>query len=405
MTDSASLPLADVTVLDFTRVLSGPFATLLLADLGATVWKVEHPEIGDETRTMEPIVGEFSHYFVALNRNKSSIAIDLSTPKGKELALGLVAHADVVIENFRPGVADRLGIGERDVNQSNPRAVYCSISGFGHSGPDAHRPAYDVAIQAMSGVMSLTGEPDRPPVRAGVPVADLVAGMMADIAILARLHEREVTGVGGSIDLSMLDSMASMLTYIASRYFSTGSAPVRQGTGHAGVVPYGAFQASDGLVVLATIAEGYWPRLCEVLGLTSLRDDPLYATNKLRTERRNEVNAIITARLSTNTVAHWDRLLTAANIPCAPLRSVEEALADPQLVARQMVATMEWPGRGPTSVIASPFTLGGVEKPAPITPPALGDDTAAILTSVLGLDEDEIAKLVRSRVIGARSSA
>jgi formyl-CoA transferase/CoA:oxalate CoA-transferase len=367
--------------------------------LGATIWKVEHPNGGDETRVMEPIVGEFSHYFAALNRNKSSLAIDLSSEEGRSLALGLAERADIVIENFRPGVAKRLGIGEEQIHERNPRVVYCSISGFGQTGAEAHRPAYDVAIQAMSGVMAITGEPDGPPVRAGVPIADLVAGMMADIAILSRLYEREQTGVGGTVDLSMLDVMTTMLSYIASRYFSTGTYPGRQGTGHAGAVPYGAYQAADGKLVLATIAEGYWPKLCEVLGLTSIRDDERYATNALRTQRRDEVNAIITARLSTNTVAYWDQLLTAANIPCAPIRDVGEALNNPQIKGRGMVVDMEWTGAGKIPTLASPFTLSGHEKPAPLTPPTLGQDSGRILKEVLGLDDAAIAQLIANGAI------
>jgi len=393
-------PLTGIRVLDLTRMLSGPYATLLLADLGATVWKIEEPGSGDETRRTPPVRGGQSSYFFGLNRNKSSIALDLKNPKGRDLALELAFRADVVVENFRPGVAARLGLDHLAVRAINPAAVYCSISGFGQTGPDKGRAAFDVAIQAMGGIMSLTGEPDSPPVRAGVPIADLVAGMLADVGILAALVERDKTGAGRYLDLSMLDGVVSMLSYMANGFFLTGNPPPRVGSMHATIVPYGPYPAADGEIVLATFSAGYWPKLCAVLGLPELAQDPRYATTADRLAKRPEVEALLTARLRTATVAHWDAALTEAGIPCAPIRSVPEVVVDPQVVFRGMVPELDHPTLGPIRIVGSPFTFEGLTKPAPVAAPNLGQHTRSVLESELGLSGLDVDELVRSGVVG-----
>ena len=392
-------PLDGLRVLDLTRVLSGPYATLLLADLGAEVWKVEERTQGDETRGIHPMRDGESHYFGALNRNKESLAVDLKDPRGRDLVLELARRADVLIENFRPGVTTRLGLDWPAVQAVNPTLVYCSISAFGQTGPDRLRTAFDVAIQAMGGLMSITGEAGGPPVRAGIPVADLVAGMMADIGVLAALVERDRTGSGQYVDLSMLDGMVSMLSYVASRYLMTGEEPGRVGTGHTSVVPYGAYPAQDGSIVLATLSEGYWPRLCSVLGIPEVAEDPRYATNVQRAANREEVESIVSERLRTHPVAYWERVLAEADIPCAPILSVSQVLDNPQVIARGMVRQFDHPRLGPTTVLGSPLKFSSSADPEPLAPPLLGEHTATLLGEVLGLSAHEVETLVGDGVV------
>jgi len=397
-------PLAGVRVLDLTRVLSGPFATLLLADLGAEIWKVEHPDGGDETRQIQPSIAGQSHYFMAVNRNKASIAIDLKTDRGRDLVVALAARADVVVENFRPGVATRLGLDHEQLRQVNPRLVYCSISAFGQDGPDATRTAFDVAIQALGGLMSITGERDGAPVRAGVPIADLVAGLMADIGILAALTERASTGEGRYVDVSMLDSVVGLLTYYAGRYLMTGEEPARVGAGHLSVVPYGVYPAADGDLVIATLSESYWPRLCALLGRDDLGRDARLATNADRVAHRAEVEAAVSDALRQRSVAEWQAILTAADIPHAPILSVGQVLAHPQVVARGMVTQVEHPVAGGVGAVGSVVKFPGHE-PTPARPaPLLGEHTIGLLHDVLGLGQDEIDVLVRDAVVAAAAA-
>jgi formyl-CoA transferase/CoA:oxalate CoA-transferase len=392
-------PLSGIRVLDLTRMLSGPYATLLLADLGATVWKVEEPGSGDETRRTAPMRDGHSGYFFGLNRNKSSIAIDLKEPKGRDLALELAFRADVVIENFRPGVADRLGVGHEAVRAVNPSAVYCSISGFGQTGPDRGRAAFDVAIQAMGGIMQLTGEPEGRPVRAGVPIADQVAGMMADIGILAALVERASTGVGRYLDMAMQDGVVSLLSYMANGFFLTGNPPPRVGSMHASIVPYGPYPAADGEIVIATFSAGYWPKLVKVLELPELAEDPRFATAADRLARRDEVGALLSERLKTQTVGYWDQLFAENGIPAAPIRSVPEVVADPHVIGRGMVPEFDHPDLGPIRIVGSPFTFAESEKPIPVAAPRLGQHTREILENELGLGHAEIEALIESGVV------
>jgi formyl-CoA transferase/CoA:oxalate CoA-transferase len=399
--DPTGPALQGIRILDLTRVLSGPYATLLLADLGAEVWKVEHPVDGDETRGLPPHRGGESHYFMTVNRNKASLGIDLKDPRGRDLVLRLAEQADVVVENFRPGVAARLGLGYEDVRRVNPRAVYCSISAFGQDGPDSGRTAYDVAVQALGGLMSLTGEPGRPPVRAGVPVADLAAGLMADVGILAALLRRERTGDGEYIDASMLDGMLNMLSYFAGRYLLTGEEVSAVGAGHPSVVPYGLFPTSDGQIVLATLSESYWPRLCDVLEMPDGARESALMTNAGRLQRRAHVEALVADALRKHTTADWEARLRAADIPHAPVLSVGEALHQRQAVARGVVQRVEHPRLGPVDVVGAPlkFTRAGNTEPTPA--PLLGADTRDVLSSVLGVDEGTLNTLEGDGVLAA----
>ncbi|MCW2550004.1 MAG: L-carnitine dehydratase/bile acid-inducible protein [Mycobacterium sp.] len=390
-----------IRVLDLTRVLSGPYGTLLLADLGAEIWKVEHPVTGDETRELPPHRGGESHYFMSMNRNKSSLAIDLKDPRGRDLVLGLAREADVVIENFRPGVAGRLGLGYPDIEPLNPRVVYCSISAFGQDGPAAQRTAYDVAIQALGGLMSLTGEPGRPPVRAGVPIADLAAGMLADLGILAALLRRERTGLGQFVDASMLDGTISLLSYFAGRFLLTGEEVRAVGAGHPSVVPYGLFPTMDGQLVLATLSESYWPRLCDVLEMPAEARDPALERNADRLLQRERVERLVADALRRRTTADWEARLLAADIPYAPVLSVGQALQQPQVVARGLVQSMPHPRLGDIDVVGSPLRLSESPAPDPRPAPLLGEHTRQILHRVLGVTHVTLDSLERDGVLSA----
>ncbi len=403
---AASGPALDgVRVLDLTRVLSGPYATLLLADLGAQVWKVEHPRGGDETRELPPHRGGESHYFMSINRNKTSIAVDLKDPRGLDLVLRLAAQADVVVENFRPGVAARLGLGYEDIAAVNPRAVYCSISAFGQDGPAAQRTAYDVAVQALGGLMSLTGEPGRPPVRAGVPIADLAAGMLADLGILAALLQRERTGVGQYVDASMLEGMLSLLSYFAGRFLLTGEEVRAVGAGHPSAVPYGLYPTKDGQIVLATLAEHFWPRLCDVLELPEQARDPSLGSNEGRIASRALVERMVCEALQKRTTAEWEQLLLAADIPHAPVLSVGQALRQPQVTARGLVQSMPHPRLGGVEVVGSPIRLSGAAAVQVQPAPLLGEHTRTVLSDVLGMTEDELDALEGDGVLGSGDAA
>ncbi|MFZ0668356.1 MAG: CoA transferase [Acidimicrobiales bacterium] len=391
-------PLDGVKILDLTRILSGPFATLLLVDLGATVWKVEHRN-GDDTRKIPPVVSGESHYFMSVNRGKKSIVIDLSTERGRSLALELAAKADVVIENFRPGVADRLGIGYESVRKVNERIVYCSISGFGSTGAMRNGPAFDVAIQAFSGLMSITGEPGRRPVRAGIPIADLVAGMMGVIGILAALNQRDRTGIGQFVDVSMLDSMLGLLTYWAGRYFLTGEVPGPTGGEHPSLVPYGVFEASDGYLVIATLSEGYWPRLCRAIGRPELADHPDFADNARRVAHRAEVDSTVQAEISKFPVSFWISVFAEHDIPGAPILRVDEALNNEQVSARGLIHQIVHPTVGPMKAVGPVIAFGGSTSPEVTPAPLLGQQGEEILRGVLGLTDPEIRHLLDAGAI------
>jgi crotonobetainyl-CoA:carnitine CoA-transferase CaiB-like acyl-CoA transferase len=398
-------PLAGLRVLDLTRVLSGPFATLLLADLGAEVWKIEHPDGGDETRTLAPLKDGESHYFMSVNRNKKSVTLDLKDPRGAELASELTTKADVLVENFRPGVAERLGLGYEAVHKANPRLVYCSISAFGQTGPYADRTAFDVAIQALSGLMSLTGEPGGAAVRAGVPMADLVAGIMATVGILGGIVERNRTGEGQHVDTSMFDSMIGMLGYWAGRFFMTGEQPARVGSGHPSVVPYGAFPTSDGEIVIATLFNAYWARLCAAIGRPDLQYDLSLAENEQRVLQRTRVEKELSEVFASNTTKHWEDLLTRADIPHAPILSVGEALHHPQSQARGLVHSIIHPAVGPMQAVGSPFAFSRTPSPLPEPAPLLGQDTADVLGDVLNVSAAELQVLASKGVISLTDSA
>ena len=365
-------PLDGVRVLDLTRVLAGPFATMLLADLGADVLKIEQAS-GDDTRHFgPPFVGGESTYFLAINRGKRSLVLDLKSPDGIAELLRLAARSDVLVENFRPGVLDRLGIGAKTLRALNPRLIVASLSGFGQTGLDewVQAPGYDLVIQALSGVMSLTGEAGGPPVKAGVSVGDLVGGLYLVQGVLAALYERERTGRGRHVDVALLDALVSLLGYQAGQLFATGQAPTRLGSRHPSICPFETVQAADGPFVLCCGNDAQFRALAAELGLD---DEPRFRTNPGRVEHHDALLALLAERFRAAPVDAWIARLGAAGVPCAPVLSLDQALAHPQLAARGMLRTLEHPTLGTLRAVSSPLVLDGEVCFAELAPPKLGD--------------------------------
>ncbi len=385
-------PLDGVVVLDLTRALAGPYCTLMLSDLGADVIKVEPPE-GDESRTWGPpfVQGE-SSYFLSVNRNKRSLTLNLKQPAAREVLHRLVRGADVLVENFRPGTLARLGLSSTQALELNPRLVYCAISGFGQDGPRRDQPAYDLILQGMGGVMSLTGQPDGEPTKCGIPIADLAAGMFAAYAIVAALYERERSGQGQLIDASLLGGQVALLSYQAGAYFATGRAPGRVGNRHTQIAPYETFATADGHVNIGVANEALWGRFCEALDLADLRRDPRFATNGDRVRHREALVAAIAPRLRALSTAEVVRRLEAAGVPCGPIYDLAQVFADPQVEHLGLKPTVEHPHVGTWPMPGLPYRLsrtpGGVRLP----PPLLGEHTDSILAA-LGYSPAEIAAL------------
>jgi crotonobetainyl-CoA:carnitine CoA-transferase CaiB-like acyl-CoA transferase len=391
--------LQDVVVLDLTRILSGPFATMTLADLGADVVKVEQVGTGDDTRVWgPPFQGDAAAYFLAVNRNKRSIAVDLKSPQGRAAVWKLAMKADVLVENFRPGTAAKLGFGFEELSQANPGLVYASISGYGQTGPESQRPGYDAIAQARSGIMSVTGEADGPPVRVGVRSADIAAGMWATIGILAALHEKQRTGRGQWVDISLLDGSVAWLTYVSSGYFASGKIPRRYGSAHPTIVPYQAFASSDGYVMVAVGNDGLWRRFTKAVEREDLAADERFAVNSSRVQHREVLVPLIESIMATRTTAEWVAALDAHGVPVGPIQSVDEALADPQVLARGMVSQVEHPTAGTVKTVGCPIRLTRTPVSVRTPPPLLGQHTDEVLGE-LGFDVDAIASLHATGVV------
>lgn len=394
-------PLNGVRVLDLSRMLTGGFATMILGDLGAEVIKIE-PPAGDPLRAMPPHFdrGE-SAYFLAISRNKKSVTLDLRTDEGRGLLHRLVVMADVVFDNFRPGVLQRLGADYLTLRELNPGIVCCSNSTYGHTGPLADGPGFDLVIQALSGMMSYTGEPGRPPVRMGAPMGDLAGSLYATTAISAALFAREQTGLGRQIDLSLLDCLVSLHSYVSQYYWVGGELPAPAGSGHMSVVPYRAYRTADGYLTIAVFVDKFWRLLCEALGAPELGEDPRYASTAARLERREEVDELLTRRLADHPSAHWMALLETAGVPAAPVLGVDEVLAHPQLVSRDMIVQVDHPsGDKPTlSMLGNPVRQPDVDHQPYAPAPRLGQHTNAVLGSLLGLSNEALARLRSKNIV------
>ncbi len=372
-------PLAGVLVADLTRAVTGPFCTMLLADLGARVVKIEEPGAGDETRRWgPPFVDGESTYFLSVNRGKESVALDLKDPRGREALTRLAARADVVVENFRPGVAARLGVGYADVLKANPRVVYASISGFGQDGPARDKPGYDLIVQALSGFMRVSSTPGGPPVKAGFPIADILAGLFAGQAILAALYERERTGAGRYVEVSLLESMLASMTSVTGSYLVAGHETQGMGVTQANITPYQVFRCADAEIVTGAPNERVWRRFAAALGHAEWIEDERYRDNAARNRHRAELVSEIERVLASRPAAEWLAILDRHEVPCAPVATVGEAFAHPQLAARGSIVGVEHSKLGPIQLVGCPMRLDGY-APSYRPPPVLGEHTEAVL--------------------------
>jgi formyl-CoA transferase/CoA:oxalate CoA-transferase len=396
------LPLSGVRVLDLSRVLAGPFATCILGDLGAEVIKVEEPG-GDHVRTLPPFYeGGESHYFLAINRNKRSIVVDLKKPEGRELVLELAAKSDVVVENFRPDVMDRLGIGFEELKARKPDIILCSISGYGSTGPMRDRPSFDLVTQARSGAMSITGEPDGPPTKLGLPMGDLGGGLWGAIGVLAALNRRHATGEAQHVDLSLLEGLVGLLGYLGQLAFMTGQSPGRVGSGHHHIVPYGRFEVADGHLVLALHVGAFWRRFCLAIDRRDLLEDPRFATTADRQHNRVELQAAVEAIMRERTRAEWTEILERADVPHGPILDVLEALEQEQLREREAIAVMNHPTAGPVRQVRSPIRFAGEAMPGELAAsPRLGEHSREICATLLGWDDERLDELEAAGVLNA----
>jgi formyl-CoA transferase len=399
MSEANNGPLAGVRVLDLTRVLAGPYCTMFLGDLGAEVVKVEQPGVGDDTRGWgPPFAGGESAYFLCINRNKKSITVDLKSKEGVALIRQLSERADVLIENFRPGAMDRLGLGEKELRAANPKLIYASLSGFGADGPMSDVPGYDLIVQAWGGLMSITGMPDGEPTKVGVAIIDLVAGLMLGKAIAAALFAREKHGVGQKIDTSLLEAEVATLINAGSNYLIGGKIPGRWGNAHPTIVPYQSFQTADGFLVLGVASETIWRRFCPAIGRAELAADARFAKNANRVENRAALIAILAELFRTRDTATWLELLNDADVPCAPVQTIDQVFNAPQVRHREMLVTVDHPTAGTVPMAGIPVKFSATPASVRLPPPLLGQHTEEVLASWLGMGDKEIAELKRKSV-------
>lgn len=395
------MPLTGLKVLDLTRVVSGPFCTMLLADMGADVVKIEAAD-GDPSR-VTGIMGKGENpYFVNLNRNKRTITVDMKQPEGKEIIRRLAKQSDILVENFRPGVMDRLGLGYAELNKLNPGLIYAAISGFGKTGPYRDRPAFDFIAQAMSGFMSLNGNEEMPPLRVGIPISDTIAGLYAAFGILAALRERDRTGKGQEIQTAMVDGLISMFTFASSAFFATGELPPRNGNDHMVVSPYGLFNAADGPVAIAPSTEKNWLQLCAALGLDNLPSDPRFDTQHKRRQNRKEINAIVQGVISTKKRDEWIDILNQAGVPCGPVNNLKQVFSDPQVLHQEMVLESAQPG-GPVKMPGFPVKLARTPARLRMPSPQMGEHSTEVLRE-LGYSEEEIENLIKTAAVVAAAA-
>ncbi|MBI2219175.1 MAG: CoA transferase [Candidatus Rokubacteria bacterium] len=391
--------LAGVRVLDLTRVLAGPFCSMILADHGAEVIKVEEPGKGDDTRNWPPFLAGESTYFMSVNRGKLSMTLNLKPPAGQEILRKLIARSDVLIENFRTGTIDRLGFGYAAVRKLNPTLVYCSISGFGESGPEASRAGYDLVVQAESGIMDITGFPDGPPVKVGTSIADLVAGMSAAHGITLALLARTRTRQGQKVEISMLDAMAALLTYQAGIYFGTGQRPMRRGNAHPSIVPYEVFKAADAYLTLGVANNSLWERCCAAMDRPELARDDRFDTDAKRVQHRDVLVPLLNEILGTRSADEWLKRFEAAGVPAGRIKTVPEVCESEHLRARNMIVQLPHPKDGHVTVMGVPIRLHGTPGEAAASPPRLGQHTDQVLKRLLRTSERTLGRLKAEGVV------
>ena len=392
--------LENIRVVDLTRTLAGPFCTMLLGDMGADVIKVEEPERGDEIRSWLPFWdGGESTQFTTFNRNKRSLSLNLKEQEGRDLVRALAKDADLMLESFRAGALERMGLGYGDIQALNPGIVYCSISGYGRTGPLAEKPGYDLIIQAYSGLMDLTGEPDGLPMRVGFSLVDLFTGMMAYGSVLTALYHQRQTGQGQYLEAALLDGQVAALSYHATAYLATGVVPQRMGSGHPGLVPYQSFPAADGYFILGVANEGLWQRFCAAIERPDLLDDPRFRTNDDRVAHRAECVELLSAIFRARTVAEWVAIIERAGVPCGPINKVDDVINSPQVAARNMIAQVAHPKVPELRIPNSPLKLAATPPEIRRPPPLLGQHNAEILAE-LGYTPEQIAALREKGVIG-----
>jgi crotonobetainyl-CoA:carnitine CoA-transferase CaiB-like acyl-CoA transferase len=392
------MQLDGVRVVDLTRILSGPFCSMFLADMGAEVIKIEDPDEGDPVRKQGAARNGYSLYFATFNRNKRSLALDLRSTEGKEILRSLIRKADVVVNNYRPGVMDKMGFGRDALRALKPDIVSCHVTGFGLDGPYADRPSFDFIAQAMSGFMSVNGDPNGPPMRAAPPISDLVAGAYAAMGVLASLVRRNRTGEGEEVSTALTDSMTSMLAFLATNWFANGKLPERTGNDHALAAPYGLFEAKDGQVAIAPSNDTFYLKLLAALDLEHLKDRPEFASNETRFTHRAAINSALNGRTRSKPIAHWIDVLNRAGIPCGRVLDMGEVFSDPQTVHQQMRITIDHPVHGPLDVLGFPIKFTDAPCAIHRPPPVHGADTDAVLRE-LGLEDTKINQLRERGVI------
>jgi formyl-CoA transferase len=393
-------PLDGVRVLDLTRVVAGPYCSMFLGDLGAEVVKVEQPGLGDDTRGWgPPFAGGESAYYLCINRNKKSLTLDLKSKRAVELLRQLVKSADVIIENFRPGTMERLGLGEKELRALNPRLIFASLTGFGADGPMSDWPGYDLIVQAWGGLMSITGTPDGEPVKVGVAIIDLVAGLMLGKAITAALFAREKIGVGQRIDTSLLEAEVASLINVGSNYLIGGKVPTRWGNAHPNIVPYQNFKTADGYLVIGVASEVIWKRFCQAIGRPDLTDDRRFADNSKRVENRAELISLLSELFLKRNNEAWFKGLTDAEVPCAPVQSIDQVFQAPQVLHRDMLVEVEHPTAGKVRMAGMPVKFSLTPASVRMPPPLLGEHNSEILKNWLGMNAEAIEELKREKII------
>lgn len=388
-----------IKVLDLTRVLAGPYCTMILGDMGAEIIKVERPKIGDDTRAFGPFINEESAYFMSINRNKKSMTINLKQEKGKKILKELVKDSDVIVENFKPGTMEKLGLSYEVLNEINPKIIYCSISGFGHTGPYSKRPAYDGVVQAMGGLMSITGQKDGPPTRIGSSIGDITAGLYGAIGILGALHKKNKTGMGEMIDVAMLDCQISILENAIARYTVTGEVPRPEGNRHSSIVPFEPFSTKDGELMVAVGNDKLWTAFCKCIERKDLIDDYRFKTNADRNKYYDELRPILHEAMIDKNTEEWQKVFDVAGVPNGPINTIDKVLKDEQVNQREMIVSINHPKAGDILAPGSPIKFKNNPNTIKKAPPLIGEETIEILKKSLNYNQKEVEDLIKEEII------